>query len=190
MYLEISPRQSGKTHRLIQRAVRLLKMNKRILIVCLDWNSCLRIKLKVSSIYFNKNLCNLILTSYKNYKQYNPSEFDVIFYDEFDFGGTNICASNYLLRNGYYCTTPRFVRDYDYISNYKHNRLLIPDTLLELVAYKNFRYNKYIPYHDFNHKLPINYNELDGTFMSLIAEKYLGWKLKPRKKYVDFGIKL
>jgi hypothetical protein len=134
MYVEVSPRQSGKTTRLVDAVVSYLQQNfsddLKIVLCCININSFKHIKrlirgkisteltnslpmdysyesvLKlVDSLYLTKIIC---VTSRINFN-FDPNTISYWFFDEFSFLEPNKILhpiNGSVLENAYYCTTP------------------------------------------------------------------------------------
>lgn len=126
MYVEISPRQSGKTTRLIEAAISYLRQDDyaRIAIVTSTLQESLlikkKLKIKIREITIpnwggrNENLELLIqefyLTRVETICDVNSLRglrVDYYFFDEFSYlEPRKIMLNNNIIENGYYCTSP------------------------------------------------------------------------------------
>lgn len=94
--LDISPRQTGKTTRLINRASKLLKMGVAIRFVCLEGMKA-EIQQQLPGA--------IVMADGEPLPRGHDPKRGVWFYDEFDW-----LKSVELRRDAYYSTTPRFMR--------------------------------------------------------------------------------
>jgi len=126
MYVEISPRQSSKTTRLIEAAISYLRQDDyaRIAIVTSTFQESLlikkKLKIKIREITIpnwggrNENLELLIqefyLTRVETICDVNSLRglrVDYYFFDEFSYlEPRKIMLNNNIIENGYYCTSP------------------------------------------------------------------------------------
>jgi hypothetical protein len=139
MYVEISPRQSGKTTRLIEAAISYLRQDDyaRIAIVTSTFQESLlikkKLKIKIHEITTpnwggrNENLELLIhefyLTRVDTVRDVNSLRglrVDYYFFDDFSYlEPRKIMLNNSIIENGYYCTTPTDKRStINMITNY------------------------------------------------------------------------
>jgi hypothetical protein len=104
VYLEISPRGTGKTHRLIKSAIQYLEENSKnkVNIVSPSNRNAIRIKKQIGEYFKNRVFTNENMIS-------DMETYIKCFYDEFDFN-SNLKEVDCW---GYYCTTPRFIRNLD-----------------------------------------------------------------------------
>ena len=108
MYVEISPRQSGKTTRLIQAASDYLRHNPthNIAVIGMHQNNCTDLKNKF--IRNNINIDRIKFMSGNMFGRYNQ-EPNYWFFDEFGYmREEHIRHPIYreIIQNAYYCTTP------------------------------------------------------------------------------------
>lgn len=94
--LDISPRQTGKTTRLIRRASKMLAMGAAVRFVCLEGMKA-DIQQQLPGA--------LVLADGEPLPRGQDPKRGVWFYDEFDW-----LESVELRENAYYATTPRFIR--------------------------------------------------------------------------------
>lgn len=150
MHLEISPRQTGKTFRLVQAALKAIKKRKRIVIV---GNSRAHIKFIREEIcryrYFPMYPKDIMVTFclYKSFPSVDRSckKFDAYFFDDFDQAPRGHFTRELIFKNGYYYTTPRFIRKLSYVKHYRKfsKKIGYYDTLLELVRIKKGNFHSY-----------------------------------------------
>ena len=135
MYVEISGRRTGKTTRLRNELKNYLEANEnnKAVILC---------PLQSMIAYNYKDLIskykNRLLTNYSFPKK--SLEDYRWFYDEFD----RIIDRKYwyIDNDGYYCTTPVYLRTAIDIVDWKQNKRY--DFLLNIIDNNNYIYNKYV----------------------------------------------
>lgn len=121
-YLEISPRQAGKTTRLVHRARDLTENNQRVCFVTLKG-----MKREVQRALPRA----LVLADGEPFPPGENPAASVWFYDEFDW------LQSAIWRPGaYYATSPRFIRRPDETPTK-------PDLLLDLVKRNGYRFERY-----------------------------------------------
>lgn len=130
MYVEISPRQSGKTTRLVQAVINYLQQNTEHTVAVVGFNSRAKNELKEkisrqindSNIVIDDNWAHRVnFLSGNLFGKYN-SEPNYWFFDEFSFlPPSNLLHPIYsnVIENAYYCTTPASERrSIDIIANH------------------------------------------------------------------------
>ena len=117
MYVEISPRQSGKTTRLVQAVINYLQQNTEHTVAVVGFNSRAKNELKEkisrqindSNIVIDDNWAHRVnFLSGNLFGKYNR-EPNYWFFDEFSFlPPSNLLHPIYsnVIENAYYCTTP------------------------------------------------------------------------------------
>jgi len=117
LYCEISPRQSGKTTRLIQAASDYLRHNPTHKIAIVGISRVivkdLKEKIILYSDFFRQNLDRItFLSSHKIY-DYNISNIDYWFFNEFGYmreqNISHPTRHRQIIENAYYCTTPTII---------------------------------------------------------------------------------
>jgi len=144
MYLEISTRQSGKTHRAIQKAVKALKSGKNVLYVCLNQGTArLIMDTVIAAVLSDKPRGSFSVTTYESFRDFDIGrKIHLYIFDEFDFAQTPRINHNLIRKNGYYVTTPRFHRNTEYRKRYRMKRkwkAVAFDLLYELVMLKKYK---------------------------------------------------
>lgn len=149
MYLEISPRQTGKTTRLLHAVRVSLEGDNKSIIFCHNQCTILWLKKKFLAEYSDAryfldrikfavaNTVQLNVEMWgKDYKNYN------LFFDEFDHfdskfwdTGHKIFGNFPALRNGYFCTSPAFIRQLKDITNPESK-----DFLCQALQFNGFNY--------------------------------------------------
>lgn len=145
MYLEISPRQSGKTTRMIKYAIRLIRKGHSVLFVSISQRYIRHLSDQlVRQLSIKSDTPVITFTTYASYKKGNfkSTAYDFVLFDEFDFANVN---KDFIVKNGYYSTTPRFIRSTKYIKDYMVKRLGGKkfDLLMELVIIKKYKFKTY-----------------------------------------------
>lgn len=150
MYLEISPRQSGKTTRLAKFAVKKALSGKRVVVMLTSQQSVVRF-IELLHTIEDAYLCGskIYTVTYDNYGRHLKygSAFDWYLFDEFDYACDPSIDRTYIKKNGYYSTTPRFIRDAKYRRTYNAKRkqnCIAFDLMLELTR-KRKRTPHYFP---------------------------------------------
>jgi hypothetical protein len=173
MYLEISARQSGKTYRMIKIAARLLKQGKRVMFVTRTQGAMRSISEMLWRLNAIPKGVVVTFTTYQSYKTSirGQKPFDATFFDEFDFAGTPT-DSSFILKNGYYSTTPAFIRSTKYLIKYlerrKSGKKFKFDLLVELVIAKKYKFKNYRPINrDMIYEPWLSYNETLGSWRTL-----------------------
>lgn len=117
MYVEISPRQSGKTTRLIQAVINYLQQNTEHTVAVVGFNSMAKdeLKEKISRQINNSNIVahRIKFLSGNLFGKYNR-EPNYWFFDDFSFlPPSNLLHPIYsnVIENAYYCTTPLITSD-------------------------------------------------------------------------------
>jgi hypothetical protein len=110
MYVEISPRQSGKTTRLIQAASDYLRHNPthNIAVVGINSKNVGDLKDKFTRLLTNQNISRVRFMSGNLFGKFN-TEPDYWFFDEFGYMREDYVRHpihRNIIENGYYCTTP------------------------------------------------------------------------------------
>jgi len=110
MYVEISPRQSGKTTRLIQAASDYLRHNPthNIAVIGMNSKNAGDLKDKFTRLLTNQNISRIKFMSGNLFGKYN-TEPDYWFFDEFGYmREEHVTHPIYreVIQNAYYCTTP------------------------------------------------------------------------------------
>jgi len=110
MYVEISPRQSGKTTRLIQAASDYLRHNPthNIAVVGMNVKNLMDLKDKFTRLLTNQNISRVRFMSGNLFGKFN-TEPDYWFFDEFGYMREDYIRHpiyRNIIDNGYYCTTP------------------------------------------------------------------------------------
>lgn len=111
MYVEISPRQSGKTTRLIQAASDYLRHNPTHNIAVVGINSMNTNELKSKFLREGINISHINFMSGYSFRRFDQ-EPNYWFFDEFGFmTRENILHPIFrsVIENGYYCTTPNHI---------------------------------------------------------------------------------
>jgi hypothetical protein len=112
MYVEISPRQSGKTTRLIQAASDYLRHNPTHNIAVIGMNSShvKDLKNKFTTLFTNQNIGRIKFMSGNLFGKFD-TEPDYWFFDEFGYmREEHVKHPIYreVIQNAYYCTTPGY----------------------------------------------------------------------------------
>jgi hypothetical protein len=193
MYLEISSRQSGKTYRMVKIASRLMKQGKRVLFVTRTQGAMKQISEMMWRLNAIPKGSVVTFTTYRNYKDYirGRGTFDATFFDEFDFPGTST-DQTFIVRNGYYSTTPAFIRSTQYIVTYiekrKSGKPFKYDLLVELVIAKRYKFKTYRPVNkDIVYEPWLPYNEVFGSWRTVIDP--CGLEYPRREPSVSFELK-
>jgi hypothetical protein len=113
MYVEISPRQSGKTTRLIQAASDYLRHNPthNIAVVGMNSKNVVDLKDKFTRLLTNQNISRVRFMSGNLFGKFllSNTEPDYWFFDEFGYMREDYVRHpiyRNIIENGYYCTTP------------------------------------------------------------------------------------
>jgi hypothetical protein len=113
MYVEISPRQSGKTTRLIQAASDYLRHNPthNIAVVGMNSKNVVDLKDKFTRLLTNQNISRVRFMSGNLFGRFllSNTEPDYWFFDEFGYMREDYVRHpiyRNIIENGYYCTTP------------------------------------------------------------------------------------
>lgn len=144
MYLEISGRQCGKTYRMVNHAVKLIKAGKEVMFVCHTWAAGRLIQ----SLIWQKVGFHSKPIHYCTYKSFLHAivgrKLDQIYFDEFDFAKIRKRdIHSYIFEiGGYYATTPKFIRTTEYRQKYRKEKRC-DDLLLELLKANRYRYKSY-----------------------------------------------
>jgi len=119
LYCEISPRQSGKTTRLIQAASDYLRHNPNHNIAVVGINSMNTNELKSKFLREGIDISRINFMSGYSFRRFDPpwttdQEPNYWFFDEFGFM-ENILHPIFrtIIENGYYCTTPAHTSTYE-----------------------------------------------------------------------------
>jgi hypothetical protein len=145
MYLEISGRQSGKTERLIQQAVKCLYETQRnIYIIACNRGMVDYIKDRIDRVWKYNIVVVSCASLYHNHHNYGifRDPINMFFFDEFDFMpdlfGNNARDIGQYNDNYYYATTPK---DFN---SYATKRLLLMNKgyYLKYTSYYNSYYDK------------------------------------------------
>jgi len=148
MYLEISPRQSGKTSRLVDEVNRhLTKSERKVWIFSPNYNmaSNLTKKVNVFCPMPNKFSSKKLMISSANSLQthsYDMSQYR-LFFDEFDFMDDkefwfSLMTSGAKFNDAYFCTTPKKIRTLKELVKRKTS-----DPLIKLLRKNKHNYAKY-----------------------------------------------
>lgn len=140
MYLEISPRQTGKTTRMLYH-IKCCE-HKKPLIIATSLNQAKNIEYLIRKL-FPSDIDGLIVTSigaFNNVLNKLEQSLDYrFFFDDFDFMKLNKfpCMSDTRLLNSYFCTTPSRVRNLTDFSKEGE------DILIDLLKLNKFNYTCY-----------------------------------------------
>jgi thymidine kinase len=156
IYLEISPRQTGKTTRLVQAATDWINKNlENHAIICTVNNSAKKHVQYLINIYLINNHRIKVITQHESITYLKNLKW---FYDEFDhFEKKNLLIID---ETGYYVTTPKFIR----------NEIKSDDLLMNLLKTKNGEYERYE-----RDKTLLDFWEFDKE-LQLTEEKGIFWE--------------
>lgn len=137
MYLEISPRRSGKTERLKKSIIKRLMTGKDCFLFTFNYSYTNKLKRDISHICDISNLHTPTnkrdISKFIMGRSFNKPK---IYYDEFD-----LCKSVILDFDGYYCTTPTRLRTvYDIVAFNKGDK---DDPLQVLLSINNGKVIRY-----------------------------------------------
>lgn len=142
MYIEISPRRTGKTTRLIEDVVVKASNGAQCIIITLNYSMRDIIRDMIDEvkeykwmvepkIYTDSFMCGVDWQ-----KVFSPDSY--VYFDEFDFMKMEISV----LKNGYYCTTASKKRTYNDIKEFYDGKR--HDNLLNLLKCNNGQHTSYM----------------------------------------------
>lgn len=143
MYLELSPRQTGKSTRLIDAALEAAVISKHVLVVAPNETSTSRLVQKVINHPLKnfKEFISFSTTFESGYDQYFIDDFDGLSWDKWENH-----FNNNEWEGSYYTSTPNFIRHYDVTGKMRlyGNLLNIKDDpLFKLLEHNNQQYISY-----------------------------------------------
>lgn len=147
LYLEISPRQAGKTQRLLENVKKHLVAENPCVIFTLnhDISKTLKkilLKMDITEQFFNEKFIQIL--SHNMVDGLNSYDFSKhrTFFDEFDFYNSKfwrrIPSTRLDYDKAYYCTSPKRIRTLKEMVD-KNSR----DELVRLLQFTNFEYVSY-----------------------------------------------
>ena len=153
MYLEVSGRQSGKTTRLVNHAIKYAEKGEHVVIVCMNEIHKKNLISVLSEISTKEiKFCRINIATYHDYvldqMMYDRHK---IYFDEFDSMNDEIP----IIKNGYYVTTPLKLRTQKDIHNFYYKNY--KDILLKLWVTNDYYCEKHTM--DIERMKYLSYNE-------------------------------